>query len=61
MDPAKQRAIASKGGKAAHKLGTAHEWTPAEASVAGRKGGMQTKQKHATQELASTPNLKPGV
>ena len=39
MDPEKQRAIASKGGKAAHARGTAHRFTPAEASAAGRKGG----------------------
>jgi len=39
MDPAKQREIASKGGKAAHQKGTAHEFTSDEARVAGRKGG----------------------
>ena len=39
MDAARQREIASKGGKAAHAKGTAHEWTPDEARVAGRKGG----------------------
>ncbi len=39
MSPEKQRAIASAGGQAAHKLGTAHEWTPSEATAAGRKGG----------------------
>jgi general stress protein YciG len=40
MDRAKQREIASKGGKAAHAKGTAHEWTSEEAREAGRKGGM---------------------
>ena len=40
MDRAKQREIASKGGKAAHQKGTAHEWTSEEARDAGRKGGM---------------------
>jgi general stress protein YciG len=40
MDPAKQREIASKGGRAAHETGTAHEWTPEEARAAGRKGGQ---------------------
>jgi general stress protein YciG len=40
MDPAKQREIASKGGRAAHQKGTAHEFTPEEARVAGRKGGQ---------------------
>lgn len=39
MDEEKQREIASKGGKAAHEKGTAHEWTSEEAREAGRKGG----------------------
>src|SRR5260221_1312057 len=39
MDMGKQREIASKGGKAAHAQGRAHEFTPDEARVAGRKGG----------------------
>lgn len=38
MDKAKQREIASKGGRAAHRKGTAHEWTSEEARAAGRKG-----------------------
>jgi hypothetical protein len=40
MDRAKQREIASKGGKAAHEKGTAHEWTKEEARAAGRRGGQ---------------------
>ena len=39
MDEDKQRETASKGGKAAHEKGTAHEFTSAEAREAGRKGG----------------------
>jgi len=39
MDPETQRTIASQGGRAAHRQGTAHEFTPDEARVAGRKGG----------------------
>ena len=39
MDSDKQRRIASKGGRAAHEKGTAHEFTPEEAREAGRKGG----------------------
>jgi hypothetical protein len=35
MDPARQRAIASEGGKAAHQKGTAHEFTSEEARRAG--------------------------
>lgn len=40
MDKDKQREIASKGGKAAHKQGKAHTWTSEEAAAAGRKGGL---------------------
>ncbi len=57
MDPAKQREIASKGGKAAHQKGTAHEWTSEEAREAGRKGGMAShrrKQGGSQSEPAET-------
>jgi general stress protein YciG len=40
MSSEKQRQIASKGGRAAHQKGTAHEWSPEEAQTAGRKGGQ---------------------
>jgi hypothetical protein len=40
MDTGKQREIASKGGRAAHAKGTAHEFDSNEARAAGRKGGM---------------------
>lgn len=39
MDPEKQRAISSMGGRAAHESGHAHEFDSAEAREAGRKGG----------------------
>jgi len=39
MDRTKQKLIASKGGRAAHKKGTAHKWTSDEARKAGQKGG----------------------
>jgi general stress protein YciG len=39
MDPEQQRAIASKGGQAAHEQGRAHEFNSEEARAAGRKGG----------------------
>jgi len=39
MDPARQREIASEGGRAAHASGNAHEFTSEEAREAGRKGG----------------------
>jgi len=39
MDQNQQRAIASKGGQAAHQKGTAHEFDSEEARRAGQKGG----------------------
>ncbi len=39
MDEKRQREIASKGGRAAHAQGRAHEFTASEAREAGRKGG----------------------
>jgi uncharacterized protein len=49
MDRNKQREIASKGGKAAHQKGTAHEWTSEEAREAGRKGGMASHRRKQQQ------------
>lgn len=51
MDLAKQRQIASKGGKAAHEKGTAHRFTPEEARTAGRKGGQAAHQKGTAHEF----------
>ena len=50
MDRSKQREIASKGGKAAHQKGTAHEWTSEEAREAGRKGGMASHRRKQEQQ-----------
>lgn len=47
MDPARQREIASKGGRAAHAKGTAHEWSSDEAREAGRKGGVTVSRDRA--------------
>jgi general stress protein YciG len=44
MDRSKQKEIASKGGKAAHAKGTAHEFDSGEAREAGRKGGLAVSQ-----------------
>jgi len=49
MDRARQRDIASKGGKAAHQKGTAHEWTSEEARDAGRKGGLASHRRRREQ------------
>ncbi len=46
MDRERQREIASKGGRAAHAKGTAHEWSKEQARIAGRKGGLARSQPH---------------
>ena len=56
MDRAKQREIASKGGKAAHQKGTAHEWTSEEARDAGRKGGLASH-KRRREQMASDSGM----
>jgi uncharacterized protein len=58
MDRAKQREIASKGGKAAHQKGTAHEWTSEEARDAGRKGGIASHRRR--REAMGLNNRQPG-
>ena len=58
MDRNKQREIASKGGRAAHKKGAAHEWTREEAQAAGRKGGLA---RHRRPEDVSAPVPPPAA
>jgi uncharacterized protein len=58
MDRAKQREIASKGGKAAHQKGTAHEWTSEEARDAGRKGGIASHRRR--REMLQQPDGSSG-
>jgi hypothetical protein len=43
MSPERRAKIASLGGKAAHKQGTAHEWDAKAASAAGAKGGKASR------------------
>jgi hypothetical protein len=59
MDRNKQREIASKGGKAAHQKGTAHEWTSEEAREAGRKGGMASHRRKQQQSGDSPGGASP--
>jgi len=59
MDRAKQREIASKGGKAAHQKGTAHEWTSEEARDAGRKGGIASHRRRREQLAATLGDTRP--
>ena len=41
MSPEKRKEIASKGGRTSQARGTAHQWTPEEASAAGKKGSAR--------------------
>ncbi len=47
MDRARQREIASQGGKASHASGRGHEFTPEEAAAAGKKGGEAVSRNRA--------------
>ena len=63
MTPEKQREIASKGGRAAHAKGTAHEWTSEEARQAGRKGGQISRGGRGrlkSEEIAGIANVPSG-
>ncbi len=51
MDAVKQRDIASRGGKAAHQKGTAHEFSAEEARLAGRKGGEAAHRRGTAHEF----------
>jgi len=51
MDEEKQREIASKGGRAAHEKGTAHEFTSEEAREAGHKGGQVAHERGTAHEF----------
>ena len=59
MDPEKQRRIASKGGKAAHAKGRAHEWTVDEAREAGRKGGSASHRQSQAPQMESPMESQP--
>lgn len=59
MDPARQKAIASKGGRASHEKGTGHEWDSEKARLAGRKGGLAShggRGKQAGQAKVDAPS-----
>lgn len=49
MSPDKVKEIASKGGKRAHEVGTAHRFTSDEARLAGQKGGNAPHVSRGTQ------------
>jgi general stress protein YciG len=43
LTPERRREVAAQGGRAAQRTGRAHQWTPAEAQAAGRKGGAASR------------------
>jgi general stress protein YciG len=59
MDRDKQRELASKGGKAAHIKGTAHEWSSEQAREAGRKGGSAIHRNRQPTGPVDTPTAAP--
>jgi len=61
MNPDRQREIASKGGRAAHEKGTAHEWTREEARDAGRKGGRMTHRRRSSAPKGGQAPERPDV
>src|SRR5574340_997402 len=60
MDEDKQREIASKGGKAAHEKGTAHEFDSEEAREAGRKGGEASHGGRSASSRSSSSSSRGG-
>src|SRR5438128_6435960 len=64
MDPKLVSELATRGGKAAHRAGTAHEFTSDEARLAGRKGGLATHAKRRAakvQQGINGGNIPPQV
>lgn len=61
MDRSKVSEIASKGGKAAHAAGTAHQFTSDEARAAGKKGGVapHIRRGRGPRQSATMPTAEP--
>jgi len=61
MDRSKVSEIASKGGKAAHAAGTAHQFTSDEARSAGKKGGVapHVRRGRGPRQSATLPVAEP--
>lgn len=61
MDRSKVSEIASKGGKAAHAAGTAHQFTSDEARAAGKKGGVapHVRRGRGPRQSATVPTAEP--
>lgn len=56
MSPERRREVSSMGGKAAHRLKRAHEWTREEAVIQGRKGGRPKGWRKKKNVLAEIPD-----
>ena len=63
MDRSKVSEIASKGGKAAHAAGTAHQFTSEEARAAGKKGGVapHVRRGRGPRQSATVPTAEPAT
>jgi general stress protein YciG len=61
MEKSKQRQIASRGGKAAHLQGAAHEWDRDSAREAGRKGGLANGRKRKQQAIEDATPPSPSL
>jgi general stress protein YciG len=61
MDKEKQKEIASKGGRAAHEKGTAHEFNSNEASLAAKKGHERGTAHEFTPDEARIAGRKGGL
>ncbi len=59
MSPERQREIARQGGRAAHQLGVAHEWSREEAREAGKKGGQASGRKRTISGEDDGRNMMP--
>ena len=55
MDPKLVSELATRGGRAAHRAGTAHEFSSEEARIAGRKGGMATHARRRARMNGNNP------
>ena len=61
MDKSRQREIASKGGRAAHERGTAHEFDSSEAATAARRGHARGTAHEFTSDEARIAGRKGGL
>ena len=58
MDPSLQRAIASEGGRAAHRGGNAHQFTPEEARRAGRMSRKNSSKQGGEPPVEAAPRVE---